>query len=125
MNIRKSIIKALLHLSGSAIPKNLKQIFKYEYASPEELQQVSEQKLRELLSHAWENVPYYSEILRQADVVVDGKVNPVNFPGIPALTKDIIRREGKNLYSRDYQHRKPLQLGQISWQTFSIYRVTS
>lgn len=107
MNWRKPVIYALLHLTGSKIPANLRRIKSLEKMSPGELKVFQEDKLKKLLLHSYKNVPYYHRILRENDVI-DGKekVNLDNFDRIPTLTKDIIRREGENLYSKDYKKRK-------------------
>jgi len=100
------VIYGLLYVTGSKIPKYLKEIKRIEKLSREELKRYQEEKLKKLLLHAWENVPYYKKVLSESEVVVDGKVNLNSFDKIPILTKDIIRNEGKNLYSLDYRKRK-------------------
>ncbi len=109
MNWRKPFIYSLLYASGSTIPENLKQIRKYEYARREELDEMRQRKLEKLLIHAYENVPYYHRVLEHCGVIAAGKVNLEKFPEIPILTKEIIRKEGRNLYSRDYKSRKPYE----------------
>ena len=107
MNWRKPVIYALLHLTGSKIPANLKCIKSLERLSQEELKIFQDNKLKELLLHSYKNVPYYHRILRDSDVIDENEnINLDNFDRIPILTKDIIRREGENLYSKDYQKRK-------------------
>ena len=109
MNWRKPLINSLLYVSGSKIPENLKQIGKYEYAGRQELEEMRQNKLRKLLIHAYENVPYYHRVLEHCGVISAGKVNLGKFPEIPILTKEIIRKEGQNLYSSDYKSRKPYE----------------
>ena len=107
MNWRKPVIYALLYLTGSKIPANLKCIKSLERLSQEELKIFQDNKLKELLLHSYKNVPYYHRILRDSDVIDENEnLNLDNFDRIPILTKDIIRREGENLYSKDYQKRK-------------------
>jgi phenylacetate-CoA ligase len=105
INWRKPVIFALLYLSGSKIPKYLKEIKKIDKFSLEEKEQYQKDKLEKTLLHAWKNVPYYHKVLSEANVVKDNKVYLENFSKIPILTKEIIRREGKNLYSKDYRKR--------------------
>ncbi len=107
MALRKAVIDAMFYLSGSGIPRNLKEIKRYEYASNQELRALTEEKLTKLLIHAYENVPYYHRILEQVGVVVEGTVRLENFGCVPLLTKEIIRKEGANLYAKDYKTRKP------------------
>ncbi len=107
MNWRKPLIYSLLHLSRNNIPRNLKEIYKYERLSRQEIDELANDKLSKLLLHAYENVPYYHNILSQCGVIDGGKVKLENFSNIPVLTKEIIKKEGKNLYSIDYKKRKP------------------
>jgi phenylacetate-CoA ligase len=109
MNWRKPFIYFLLYATGSKIPKYLKQIRKYEYLSQEEMAELANRKLERLLFHAYNNVPYYHKILEESNVVVGGQVRLENFSSIPILTKEIIRKEGRNLYSKDYKQRRPYE----------------
>ena len=107
MNWRKPVIYAMLHISGSRIPQCLKTIKQLEFASREQIEEMTNQKLEKLLLHAYNNVPYYHRLLPEFGVIKDGKVVLENFSRIPVLTKEIIRAEGENLYSSDYKSRKP------------------
>lgn len=107
MNWRKPLIYSLLYATGSKIPKYLKQIKKNEYLSAEQSERLANSKLEKLLLHASNNVPYYHTVLSECEVVSDGKIRLENFQNVPILTKEIIRNEGKNLYSKDYKTRKP------------------
>ncbi|MFH1586201.1 MAG: hypothetical protein ABIB79_05525, partial [archaeon] len=106
MNWRKPVIFALLSLSGSKTPQYLREIRKIDKSSLKEKEEYQKQKLEKLLLHAYENAPYYHRVLGEAKVVVNGEVNLENFSKIPILTKEIIRKEGKNLYSKDYEKRR-------------------
>jgi len=106
MNWRKPIIYTLLYASGSKIPRNLKEIRRVEKLSKEEIQKYQEAKLKKLILYAYDNFPYYTKILGEAGVVRRGEVDLNNFNKIPILTKEIIRREGPNLYSKDHKKRK-------------------
>jgi len=106
MNWRSLLIYLLLYTSGSKIPGILKKIKRWEFASSERIEEISRNKLKNLLLHSYNNVPYYHKILQDSEIVVDGKDRLENFSRIPVLTKEIIRREGNNLYSKDYKRRK-------------------
>lgn len=107
MNWRKPLIYFLLYTAGSKIPEYLRQIKQYEYMSKEDIKKLTNRKLKKLLLHAYSNVPYYREILDQAGLIDKGEVRLENFSRIPFLTREIIRKEQKNLYSKDYKTRKP------------------
>lgn len=106
MNWGKPIIYLLLTLSGSNVLKNLKEIEKINLLSLEDKQEYQKNKLKVLLLHAYNNVPYYHKVLSEVGVVINNEIYLENFHKIPILTKDIIRREGTNLYSSDYKTRK-------------------
>ena len=109
VNWRKPIIFAALHMSGSKIPRYLREIEKISRMPQDEMKKYQEKQLTYLLFHAYKNVPYYNRILPESGVISDNTVDLAHFGDIPFLTKDIIRREGKNLYSVDYQNRKPYE----------------
>ena len=104
---RKYLILALLFLGGRKIGRYLKEIQQLEKASAGDIKQHTEQKLKQLLLHAAQNVPYYRKILPESGVVANGIVRLENFSRTPLLTKDIIRQQGEKLYSSDAKNRKP------------------
>ncbi len=109
MGFRKTLILAALRLTGSSVRRNLKEICQFDRASADEIKHRADEKLSRLLLHAADNVPYYHDVLHKCEVVVDGRVRLENFTKIPILTKDIIRKQARNLYSKDYKIRKPYE----------------
>ena len=107
MKLKKAFIYTLLGLSGSRTLRNLNWTRKFDISDESVIRDCCESKLKKLLLHAWENVPYYHDVLEESQVVSNGQVSLENFTGIPLLTKDIITQQGDRLYSRDYQKRKP------------------
>ena len=105
-NWRKPVIYLLLCLSGNKIPQNLSLIKKLDKLSLKEKKKYQDRKLKKLLIHAYKNVPYYSRVLKEVGVIINNNVVLENLKNIPVLTKDIIRKEGENLYSKDYKARK-------------------
>jgi phenylacetate-CoA ligase len=106
MNWRKPLIGLALRLTGRPVFRYLEYLKSVEYESPQRLRQLQDEKLEKLLLHAYEQVPYYDRILPEAGVVKGNKIILENFPNIPILTKEIIRREGRNLYSKDHKKRR-------------------
>ena len=109
LNWRKPVIFAALYLSGSRILHSLKEIDNVSRMSREEIEQYQNIQLTKLLFYAYKNVPYYHKILPESGVIANNRVHLENFKNIPILTKDIIRREGKNLYSVDHRTRKSFE----------------
>lgn len=109
MNWRKPLIFAGLYLTGSKIPRYLREIERVSRLSQDEIKESQDEKLKKLLLHSYQNVPYYHKILPESGVIIDGEVHLENFDKIPILTKAIIRNEDENLYSSDYMKRKPYE----------------
>ena len=104
-NFRKAAINLLFRLTGSRVPRYLREMHEMEHWPTDQIEQYQQAKLKRLLLHSFENVPYYRDVLGDCHVVVDGRVQLEHFPEIPVLTKDIISHEGQRLYSRDYRKR--------------------
>lgn len=96
MNWRKPVILAALRASGSGVPRELALINEIE-RSPERIADVQRSRLSALLRHAWEQAPYYRDVLESCGAVRDGRVDLDRFTDIPFLTKDNIRAEGDRL----------------------------
>ena len=105
MNFRKQIILFLLRLKENEVVKTLNFIRSIEHKSSQEIKAIQKHKLEKLLLHAHKNVPYYTKILEEADVVNGNIVNLDNFDKIPILTKDIIRTRFEELKSIDINKR--------------------
>jgi phenylacetate-CoA ligase len=100
------MIRAAFRIKGQPVFRYLKFLKSVEHKSLAELTQLQNERLRQLLKHAYENVPYYNKVLSQTRVVENQRVNLDKFQQIPVLTKAVMRREGQNLYSTDYQKRR-------------------
>ena len=104
-NWRKTVLQVAAVVLGRRMFEHFEYLKKIEYERPETLARLQDEKLGGLLMHAYANVPYYHKILEDAAVIKNGKVYLENFQRIPVLTKDIIRSQGENLYSKDYRKR--------------------
>ncbi len=101
MNSRQMLINFLLTISSSNILKNLEFIRKIQYKDKKYLMKLQEDGLKKIIIHAYEKVPYYNKLLKEFNVIKNGTLHLENFSKLPLLTKDKIRKEGKNLYSHD------------------------
>jgi len=99
-SFRKNIILALLNISGSAIPKNLREIKRVAQLDFNAAKKYQNRKLINLLRYCNEHVPYYKKIINQSRLLEKGSVNLKYFTDLPYLTKDIIRSQGRQLLSR-------------------------
>jgi phenylacetate-CoA ligase len=86
--------------------------FKKEYKeiknvnTQRELLEFRKKYLTKLLLHAYRNVPYYHNLLREICVINDEKVDLSKFEQIPILTKEIMRKHNNEIISKDYTSRR-------------------
>ncbi|MBN1257580.1 MAG: phenylacetate--CoA ligase family protein [Planctomycetes bacterium] len=119
MNIRK-IISLLYHqaVTGRRHWRHLQNLKEWQWLPPGQLQPICEQRLRDLLAHAGKHVPYYAEVLRQAEVIdSNGQVNLENFSRIPLLDKAIMRENLDAIKSDDFSRRRGIAFSTSSGTT--------
>ncbi len=72
----------------------------------EKLQEYQNAKVRELMKHVHENVPYYNRVMKERGLTPKDFETAEDLKKMPYLTKDIIRREGKNMIAKNVNLRK-------------------
>lgn len=89
------------------VNQELFQLKRVEFLSESKIRSIQEQRLSRLLLHAYQNVPYYRQILCSSGVVKkDGTLDLKKFTTIPFLTKEILRTHFEELKSVDIGRRK-------------------
>lgn len=84
----------------------LKELEKTQWLSEEELKGLQWNKLKKLLEHAYENVPFYKERFTKIRLHPDDIKTPQDFTRIPFLTKDDIRNNLDQLIAINYRDKK-------------------
>ena len=100
LNWRKPLIRASLWLRHPESLREIELIQSIERGPPEKIRAVQQERLAQLLHHAWSQTDYYREILERCGAVRNGKVNLDRYEDIPFLTKDIIRSQPERLRAR-------------------------
>lgn len=98
INWRKPIIY-LAFWKRTRILEHLRELNRVQFLPRAEIKQIQQQKLQELLQHAYDHVPYYHSVFEKAGIVSNGVVDHTQFSKIPVLTKDIIRQQKDYLYA--------------------------
>jgi len=104
--LRNKLIRILLKLQGHDLFNYYDECYAKQYLPLDDLKQMQADKLKEILLYSYNNVPYYTHVLGEAGVVVDGKINLANLSKVPILTKDIIREHFDDLKCKDLDKRK-------------------
>ena len=75
----------------------LAELNEMQWWEPERLKEYQNQKVRELMAHAYENVPYYNRVMKERGLAPKDFEAAEDLVKMPYLTKEIVRREGKNM----------------------------
>lgn len=104
-NTRGLFLKGFLSVFRPNVLRNVDDFGALLELSEEDQLEFQKKKLENILLYAYENVPYYTDILSEAGVVQNKTIHFEHFNKIPLLTKDIMRREGKRLIAKGYEDR--------------------
>lgn len=63
-------------------------------------------KIKNLIKHCYQNVPYYNKLLNRIDILPDDIKNLEDFTQIPFLTKQIVRKNLNELKANNYPENK-------------------
>lgn len=93
---------------GTSTLKKLKVLEKTQWWSAEQIRELQNEKLRALIKHVYENVPYYQRLFQERGLTDKDIQNVADLPKLPILTKDDIRQNFTDLIARDSRKRKPI-----------------
>ena len=104
MGIYNAIDKYLLIpsadlLFGSTLSTQLRALKANEFISREKLQEIQNDKLRRLIKHCFETVPYYHKLFLEYRITPEEIRSKDDLERIPILTKQIIRDNYDDLFS--------------------------
>ncbi|MDY0392057.1 MAG: phenylacetate--CoA ligase family protein [Candidatus Bipolaricaulis sp.] len=103
--LRQLACAALLGTRDRAVLRALRQLREAEHMSAQDLEAEQRRRLAALVRHAYENVPYYRKILKQAGVISGNGVDLSRWSEIPILTRQDLRERYDDLKSRDLAQR--------------------
>jgi len=80
---------------------------KSQWFSEEELKEYQNKRLKEIIEHCYENVPYYQNLFHQLRLKPDDFEDTEDLKKLPLLTKEIIRKNFQSLTARNSKKFKP------------------
>ncbi len=86
-------------LTGSGAVDAVRELESHDLFSARALNELEQTKLRNLLNHAREHVPYYQGIIEESGFAIDALGKPECFQSLPVLSKAVIREQGERLHS--------------------------
>lgn len=81
---------------GFSIYTHLKFLNKSQWWPESDLKEFQNEKLRALIKHAYENVPYYNDLFKEKEITTEDIKTIDDLVKLPILTKETIRKNFKN-----------------------------
>lgn len=104
--IRHVVYPLNLARIGSKEGVYLKELEESQWHSPEEIRELQWQKLKKLLEHAYENVPYYRKRFREKKITPDDIKDRDDFLKIPVLTRNELNENLERLKAKNISERQ-------------------
>ena len=95
-------------LLGYKTVKYLNELLETQWWPPKQLQEIQNAKLRSVVRHAYNNVPYYNRIFKQRGLNDRDVETTEDLQKLPVLTKDDIRSNFKDMLATNYAEQKPI-----------------
>lgn len=86
-------------ITGQSVHKYLKFLLKSQYWSREQLDDFQNKRLRELIKYAYDNVPFYHDVMGQRGLTPDDIQTKDDLVKMPIINKDLIRKEGMERFT--------------------------
>ena len=91
-------------LRGERVYEALEQIEKSQWYEPDKFARIQWQQLKTMISHAYENVPYYRHKFNLAALVPDQVRDRSDFRKVPILTKKDLREPSHSIKAQDQNY---------------------
>jgi len=89
-------------MRGYSTRSKLRELEASQWLSPDEIADLQWDRLRTLLRHAWDNVPYYRQVMEQAGVTPNELADSRSLEPLPTLSKATINQQRDQLIARNY-----------------------
>jgi len=99
---KNCIFPVVERYQGTSIQANIKYLEKTQWLSTSEIEELQNKKLRALVRHSYDNVPYYRKMFNDHGIYPDDIKTRLDLPRIPILTKEIIRKNLPDLIAKNF-----------------------
>ncbi|WOF16349.1 phenylacetate--CoA ligase family protein [Methanoplanus sp. FWC-SCC4] len=103
---KKVTFPVMERYSHTCIQRHLDFIKTTQWWSAEDLEKLQLKKLRAMIIHSYENVPYYHRLFRENNLQPDDIKCKLDLKKIPVLSKDIIRKNQNDLLAQNISSSK-------------------
>jgi phenylacetate-CoA ligase len=107
--LAKNIVYPLGDLAlGTSVMKYYHWLQKSQWYSPEQLHEIQNSKLKNLISHIYNNVPYYKKLFMDYGLIPNDIKDMNDLNKLPILTKEIIRSHFDEFIPVNFKNYKPI-----------------
>jgi phenylacetate-CoA ligase len=106
---RNVLFPVMEKYQGSSIQKNLEILKKTQWQKKQEIQNLQTKRLKAMIKHAYDHVPYYRRIFNEAHIYPDDIKTTKDLEKIPVLTKDTIRHNLTDLIATNIPKKNILE----------------
>ena len=104
--VRNVVIPLFDFATGNHTRLYMRELEKSQWFSPRKIREIQEKKLRRLIKHAYETVPYYRRIFRKNKLSLNDIRSLDDLAKLPVLSREEVRDEFDALVSRGYPGEK-------------------
>jgi phenylacetate-CoA ligase len=91
---------------GRKFRRALEEFVERQWHTKEQLKEYQEERLRLLVTHAYNNVPYYHEVMKERKLTPDDITTVEDLPRLPVLTREIVRDRLEDLVDKSAKRYK-------------------
>ncbi len=107
-------------LSGKNVNDYYMEYDKTQWYSKGEMKEYQLMKLKKLLKHCYNNVPYYNRIIKERGIDINNITSTNILEKFPVLTKEIIQNNYKDFIPKNINHIKGVKISQTGGTTGNI-----
>jgi len=119
--IRRAVFPLHERLKGHSTTRMLREMENDQWMDVAQLRQLQNQRLRQLLKHAFTTVKYYRELVRDLGLSANDFQSEADLEKLPLLDKKIIRSNIDNLKSSDAKGIQPFSTGGSTGVPLTFY----
>ena len=109
--IKKIVMPIVDRVKGRNILKHLRELERSQWYSPDRIEELQRKKLRLIIQHSYDNVPYYHELFRELNLKSNDIKTVEDLSKLPVLTKDIVRNNIDKMIAKNFYASKLIESG--------------
>ena len=107
--IKKIVMPLADRVKGRNILKHLRELERSQWYSPDRIEELQRKKLRLIIQHSYDNIPYYHKIFRELNLKPNDIKTAEDLSKLPVLTKDIVRNNIDKLVAKNIHASKLIE----------------